>query len=368
MPRQHLTRRKDGRYACRYKDQWFMGATEKEVLDAREEYKLRERMGRNPSKEATTVRAYAAKWLPIHKSQVATKCYNDYARQINVLIDAIGDMRMVDVTPTDIMAVWQHYAGYSSSTISRSRHLFNALFDTAMEDGVCQRNPCRSKHAQPGKGTSGSHRPITDEERQQILSSDHFFRPAVMTMLYAGLRRGEALAINIDEDVDFDAHVIHVRHAIRFDSNQPIIASAKTEAGFRDVPMVSILENELRGLHGFLAPARKTGGLMSESAFKSAWDGFCRSIECKTNGVSQKRWRDKEAEWQEFTVRPHDLRHSYCTMLRDAGVDLKLAMRWLGHADEKMILRIYDHVTEFRTQQALNSIESMLSVGKTVGR
>lgn len=43
-------------------------------------------------------------------------------------------------------------------------------------------------------------------------------------------------------------------------------------------------------------------------------------------------------------------------MLRDAGVDLKLAMRWMGHADEKMILRVYDHVSEFRTQQAMADV------------
>lgn len=50
-------------------------------------------------------------------------------------------------------------------------------------------------------------------------------------------------------------------------------------------------------------------------------------------------------DWQTFDIRPHDLRHSFCTMLRDNGVDIKLAMRWMGHADEKMILRIYDHIT-----------------------
>ena len=48
-------------------------------------------------------------------------------------------------------------------------------------------------------------------------------------------------------------------------------------------------------------------------------------------------------------------------MLRDAGVDLKLAMQWMGHADEKMILKVYDHVSEFRTQQAMADVETMLA-------
>ncbi len=61
------------------------------------------------------------------------------------------------------------------------------------------------------------------------------------------------------------------------------------------------------------------------------------------------------------SIRPHDLRHTYCTMLRDAGVDMKQAMIWMGHADEKMILRIYDHVGEKRTQNSVKQVEKLLN-------
>lgn len=106
---------------------------------------------------------------------------------------------------------------------------------------------------------------------------------------------------------------------------------------------------------------------MSESAFVSAWNSYFNAIECRLNGVKQKRWRDPDKPWVEIHIRPHDLRHSYCTMLRDAGVDIKLAMKWLGHADEKMILKVYDHVTDFRMQQAMDNIEKMLD-GRQNGR
>ncbi len=64
-------------------------------------------------------------------------------------------------------------------------------------------------------------------------------------------------------------------------------------------------------------------------------------------------------DWKEWTVRPHDLRHSFCVMLRDAGVDLKLAIKWTGHADEKMILKIYDHITDLRIRSAIRSINEL---------
>jgi integrase len=75
------------------------------------------------------------------------------------------------------------------------------------------------------------HREIDPWERELIFQSDHRFKPAVLTMLYAGLRRGEVLALNIDHDIDFTKKTITVHTAVRYDSNRPILSSPKTEAG-----------------------------------------------------------------------------------------------------------------------------------------
>ncbi len=199
MARQHLKKRKDGRYACRYKDQWFMGNTESEVLEAREAYKLQEKMGMRKDAAHTTVADYASQWLPVHKHGVDKKAYNDYAKQIDALLDAIGSMNIQEVKPSDIQHVWLHYDGYSDSTIKRNHQLFFSMFDTACDDGYIRVNPMKSKHAHPPKGTIGTHRAITNDERQLILAnSQHFFHPVIMVMLYAGLRRGEALALNLE--------------------------------------------------------------------------------------------------------------------------------------------------------------------------
>lgn len=382
-----MKQRKDGRFACRYKGEWFYGESEEEALNARKEYKRLEEAGMLQMVNGPTVRQYAARWLPLHKKGVSEKTYNDYASQIDALVSVLGDKPLVQVTVDDAKSVYSnHYSGYSKSTVKRARMLFVDLFDAALENDLVKKNPFRSKKAQPDKAEEGSHREITAEERRLILETEHPFRPAVMVMLYAGLRRGEALALNLDEDVDFEAGLIHVRHAVRFDSNQPILSDPKTEAGERDVALFSILQSELKGKKGLLAPA-KSGKLMSESAFTSAWHSYVHTIECKINGVNQKRWYGKTKEhkkriekakqlrargmeeeaakvdlplWQEFTVRPHDLRHSYCTMLRDAGVDMKQAMAWMGHADEKMILRIYDHLTDERYEKSTKQVENLL--------
>ena len=40
------------------------------------------------------------------------------------------------------------------------------------------------------------------------------------------------------------------------------------------------------------------------------------------------------------------LRHTYATMLYDAGIDVKKAQKNLGHADVVTTLKIYSHLSE----------------------
>ena len=80
--------------------------------------------------------------------------------------------------------------------------------------------------------------------------------------------------------------------------------------------------------------------------------------------------RAKEAEipaWISFTVVPYDLRHSFCTMCRDNGVELNTCVRWMGHADAKMILKIYDEVSSDRSKKEAERLEQAL-FGRQNGR
>ncbi len=56
----------------------------------------------------------------------------------------------------------------------------------------------------------------------------------------------------------------------------------------------------------------------------------------------------------------HDT-HTFCTMLYEAGIDLKTAQRWMGHADEKMILRVYAHLTERHEQKGVEQLKAFMA-------
>lgn len=404
-PKPSKKRRPDGRFRV-YKDGKYFYSTISyaDALKQANAYHRELQAGLRANARNITVRQYASKWLPLHKAHVSDKTYSDYASQLNKLVDELGDYIMQDVTPDMAKGVFVHQLppknkahsdGYSGSTIKRARMLYVKFFATAVENGICLHNPFDTDSAQPIYGYDGTHRAITDEEMQLILETRHWFQPAVLVMLYAGLRRGEAIAVDLDRDVDPACEWLQVYCAIRYDSNQPVLDSPKTENGIRRVPIFSALRPYLQGRRGLLVKSRRSGSLMSLSSLDSAWASYCNAIECRMNGVTQKRWfgltredqdrdpgkyarirtlqrqgRTEEAEklrlegWRTFDVRTHDLRHTYCTMLRDAGVDIKQAIEWMGHADEKMILKIYDHPGTKRAADSVKKVENMLGLGQ----
>jgi integrase len=71
----------------------------------------------------------------------------------------------------------------------------------------------------------------------------------------------------------------------------------------------------------------------------------------------RKRWEAgvKAAGLEDF--RWHDLRHTFATMLRQAGTPLETVQRGLGHADLQTTMR-YAHVTDGELQQALLKLPS----------
>lgn len=376
MPRakkQRLKRRKDGRYCCVYHGVHFMGRTEEEALEKREEYKRQEQM-EGYIREYPTVRQYAERWLPIHKAGVRKITYKTHRCHLDKLCAEIGDLYLADVKPSDIKAVYTHqYLGLSDGYIKHGKTLFAAMFGTALEDHLIQSNPVLSASAKPHKGTSGTHRSITPEERHLIetVATDHRMHAAAIVMLYAGLRPQEVKALRV-EDVDFEAGVIHVRSFAHMVTHNRYEADStgKTVKATRDVPLFAPVRRVLQGRTGYLLSS-KDGGIASRMAWAKGWQSYQYAIEKHLNGTTAQlygRTREQKAmkaagtlpPWRRFEVVPYDLRHSFATWCRDNGVELHTCVDWMGHADAQMILKIYDDVSDARSKSEAERLEKLL--------
>jgi integrase len=313
-------------------------------------------------------------WLPIAKPDVAPKTYNEYVRVFEMLCDEIGDKLVRDVKASSIKRVYSVcFAGLSASYIAHAKSAYTALFDSALADGLTISNPCRDKAAQPHKGTHGSHRAITEREREIIetMAVDHRMHAVAMAMLYAGLRPAEAGALSMD-NVDMEGGVIYVRAYLRAKgSNQRIVSERmKTEKSLRQVPLFSPLKKALDGKEGLLI-TDKAGNVASWKSWKEAWKSYKHAIEAELNGISC-RWYGKTneqkamkkagtlPEWKTFDVVPYDLRHSFVTWCRDNGVELHTCVEWCGHTNASMILKIYDEVSDDRSKKEAERLEKII--------
>lgn len=375
MPRQKkqiLKQRKDGRYCCKYKGIQFMGATSDEALEARQQYIDGLKYGTHISQQY--IGAYALPWLKRTKVGVSFHTYNSAAILLEKLLKHIGNKRFDEIVPSDIKTIYSiEFDGMSNEYIRKAAMLYRSLFDAALADGLCRFNPAREKSAKPHKGTIGGHRSITPQERQWIntLCTDHRAFPAVMAMLYEGLRPPEAKALDLSS-VDLASgtlRVISFAHKSKH-GRYEITAIGKTQKSTREIPLFAPFRDAVKGKTGPLVPA--VHGTLTETAWRALWASYVSNMEAAINGM-QKRWYGRTREhkailasggtlppWVSFTVRPYDLRHSFCTACRDAGVELNTCVKWMGHSDAKMVLQIYDFVSPARQKSEAEKLETAL--------
>ena len=374
MPRlkkQKLKQRKDGRYACRYKDKWFFSSiSSDDALAQRDEHIRQQKLGDYQSK-SITVFEYGVRWLPIAHPNVADSTYRGLSIHLQHLVDRIGAYPISEIRPLQIKEVYStEYANASNSYLKAAKQLFSALFDAAVADGICRSNPARQKPAQPHKGSEGGHRAITDQERKWIETycHDHRAYPAIITMLYAGIRPQEAKAFVIEKAIDGD--VIHITQtAHRKGNNQyEFTNKGKTKNANRDIPLFSPIREALAGRKGLLITTAK-GKQITSTTWRNAMNSYRCCMETAINGMP-KRWYGKTKEhkailaaggklppWISFTVVPYDLRHSFCTWGRDHGIELHTMITWMGHSDASMIMKIYDEVSDNRSKIEAEKLE-----------
>ena len=82
-------------------------------------------------------------------------------------------------------------------------------------------------------------------------------------------------------------------------------------------------------------------------------------LNLKAGGRYATRSQPKIVAIDHFT--PHQLRHTYATLLYNAGVDAKSAQEMLGHASVQTTLEIYTHLSKEKKTSAISSFNAYLN-------
>ena len=300
-----------------------------------------------------------------YRPESKTWKYNQEIYLNKHLLPVLGAMHARELKQVHLQTIINKLAseGYSTSTMKKIKQIAEQILRIAVDSDLILKNPF-----------SGVKVPSIEPKERRALSESEIdlisenwrgarMGVAAMIMLYAGLRIGEVLALEWT-DIDLESRTITVSKARTVFINQASVKSPKTKAGIRVVPIPEILYEVLRSVRkkqGLVCPDIN-GKLMSAHAQKNAWNVFINHLNECAGGKKGSGPRKPVIVIDRIT--PHMLRHTYATMLFDAGVDVKSAQKFLGHSDIEVTLEVYTHLSKFKEDQAIRALDEHLKERK----
>lgn len=310
----------------------------------------------------TTVSQWAEEWLSTYKSNFELNTQYMYKNAVYThIIPAIGLLSLKDVRPHHVQKIINNIVAESKLRTAKIVLItIKQIFKKAVDNNIVIKNPADS--IDTPKQEKSKKRPLTDAEMKYFENADldHKCRAFLYVLMYAGLRRGEALALT-KNDINLTEETITVNKNLITVINQPELKpTPKTESGNRIIPIPEILVNvlkdyllEVNALYIF--PSAK-GNLMSDTAYRRFWAKILRRVNIAAGGNNKFYVIAKD-------ITAHTMRHTYATMLYYAGVDIKSAQYLLGHATAEMTLELYTHFEKSAVKPAIGKLNDFISSG-----
>lgn len=275
------------------------------------------------------------------------------------------NIQLQDLRVIHLQTIINHLAknGYGTRTLTHIKQVACQVIRLAEDNDIVGRNVFERVKIPSIEPTK--RQPLT--EKQMALAKatykEHRMGVPVMLMMYAGLRRGEVLALTW-RDVDFENRIIHVHEAIAFESNNVGHRKApKTAAGTRDVPILApllpILKEAKQETESFLVCPAAEGGEMTNMAWRCAWRSYMHFLNIYAGGRDATRSHPKVIAMEPFTA--HQLRHTFITLCHEADIDPKVTQEIVGHADISTTLNIYTHLTQAKKEEAIETLNEHLT-------
>lgn len=274
------------------------------------------------------------------------------------------------------------------STVTKIHGLFYSIFNLAVRDDICRKNPANGimREIKAGGQYKIKKREALTIRQQEILinyiyGSDRFKRYGnfISFLLGTGCRIGEAIGLRW-EDVDFQGNFISINHSAAYHKCSDgtysySILPPKTDAGYRVIPMLGDIKNilvkerthqsltgvchdQIDGYNGFIF-TNSNGTLLH----KSSVDRVLRDIvNCyNANELNAAITESREAELLP-DISAHILRHTFCTRLCENDVNISVIKDIMGHSDIKMTLEVYNTVTQQRKTDNFSILEGKIKI------
>lgn len=289
---------------------------------------------------------YAQKWLKFNSSGKSEATIKEYNYIINkYLIDYFGNLPIDKIKREHVKLLQADLLeGNHVELAHKCIRYMRTICNEAIADDYIIKNPCLN--IKEPKLIHKEKEILTKEQDELLLASQHKYAPFFRILRYTGMRREEITALTVD-DVKIKNKTISINKAVSFATNQPKLKETKSKKP-RTIPILDIIYDDIINVLNeckekkskYLFTKQTDNKMLTQEAIRNMTDSICKKLGFK------------------FT--PHQLRHSYCTMLYYSGIKIKEAQSLMGHASAKMVYDLYAHL-DAQKEDVSSKINSYLN-------
>lgn len=293
---------------------------------------------------------WARKWLEAYKQgTVKEHTYSFTYRSIveKYMIPYFGSTPLGSIMQVDLQKYLNEIRqpngeSLSKSTIKKHILILKEIFDRAEENSLIPRSPARNLST-PKDAPVCEERPYWDMEavEKALAWAKSYVQPkapyegyngaeGIVIILETGLRRSELCALEWS-DIKWNQALIHVHQGVVPTTGKLVLAGTKTKSSDRYIPVSEGFLDWLASLprYGkYVIPGEDPDKPRSPS-------GWATSIRVIMDKLS--------FETGLAPLTPHELRHTYGTVLREKNVDIYTISRVMGHSSVSVTEGIYIH-------------------------
>ena len=294
-----------------------------------------------PSSDAETVKTYATAWIKNAKLGLKSSTVVFYQGHLDQhVLPALGTKRVSDLRRADCrdLVYACRAKGLSVGTVRGVVRTLSTILSQAVDDELLPANPAlrMGKYLRQADDPEPQIDPFTRDEAAHVVATafEQFpdWHPWVLTGLRTGMRSGELLGLQWG-DIDWRGRTLTVTRNIV----QGLLTTPKNHQRRRvDLShqlLVALRLWRRRQRAAWLKVGRPrpewvfssvTGTALDESNVRKAFNRLLDAAGLRRRG-------------------PHQMRHTFASLLLAAGEPITYVSRQLGHRDASITLRVYAH-------------------------
>lgn len=292
-------------------------------------------------------------WLEfLRKPYIKPETYMGYRRIVdNHISPVLGHFNINEITQENIQdMVNELRQKLAASTLHGVCRLLKSIFNAAIEKGLLKYNPYRN--IKLPKTPKSAARVLTSAEQKRFEKAAYDAGEfEYLVCLYTGIRVGELCALRW-QDVDFENHMLHIRHSIHrvpdgngSNSTKLVVGTPKSNTSIRDIPLPYFIENMLKD------HKKEHDVTACDYIFKGT---KCMFMDPRT---MQQRIAKRCKELGIYGVHMHTLRHTFATRCLERGIRYEVLCEFLGHSSPQITLKHYAHCTPETKRQSMDMME-----------